>query len=817
MLEISKWKLWAFMMCGVTALICALLPCGAFPQQMPEEGVCARVRVQLSQSAVITRTTFRATLEITNSPENVRLEQFKVTLDIRNADDQQSNDLFVISPPDLTGIGDVTGTGSIDPGATAKAVWSIIPTRDAALNGATEYTVGATMEYMQGDVHLVIPLYPAPISVRPDPFLRLDYFLVRDVYSNDPFTPEVEPAEPFPMGLLLVNGGKGEANNVQITSSQPQIVDNEKGLLIEFKIIHTQVNDNTISPSLTVDLGNVGPDQTAVALWMMTCSLQGKFIEYKATFEHIDGLGDPRVSLIDSVNMHELAHAVRVDVPSDDGKPDFLANDIPDEATNPQHLPNTLYNSDGTTDPVEPVINGAVVGSPSPISLTAQLVAPPTSGWAYYRVNDPGGDWFRLVRVTRSDGREIRMGDNAWATHRTIRLKGQAPYREHFVHIFDKDSTGVYDLVYELAPKPCYSLSKAKLASDDYAVDLLGEDAGGVVTTAVFPDCLYVESQDRSSGIRVTGLSGFDRGTKLRVKGTLGTSEDRERYVASLNDSDHVQVMDLGPIVIDPLGLSNWYLGGGDWLYDPLTGAGQCGVNGGFGLNNIGLLVRVWGRVTTKGDGFLYIDDGSSRKDGTLTGAEENVGVRVVCDSSGYSRGDYLLVIGISSCFVTPTGAVAPRLLPRDLDDIQVVESGGHTVSGRVILQDYNGSVASQSVQVELRKQGGGSETRTVSLDSTGNYSLQNVSPGVYDLAFKGLHWLRETTTVDVTSDLAGVDLSLINGDVDGSNVIGPGDLAILRSKWGTADSAADLDGSGTVGPGDLTILRNNWGKQGDP
>lgn len=802
------------------ALIVGLLALMCFAASMPkgvsaaeEEGVCARVRIRISQDVVLTRTIFRATLEVANSAENVPLEQFKVTLDIRDEDGQVANNLFLVKPPVLTNISDIDGAGTIDPGVTASAEWTITPTRDAAPEGPTVYTVGGTIEYMQGTDHITVPLFPAPITVKPDPLLVLDYFLVRNVYSDDPFTDEIEPCEPFPLGLLLSNRGKGEATNLRITSSQPEIIENEKGLLIEFKIIHTQVNDNPISPSLNVDFGDLGPDQTAVALWMMTCSLQGKFIEYKATFEHIDGLGDERVSLMDSVNIHELTHAVRVDVPSDDDKPDFLANDIPDETVNPNHLPNRLYNSDGTTAPVQPVTNGAVVGSPSPINLTAQLVAPPTSGWVYYRADDPGGDNYRLVRVMRSDGREVRIDDNAWATHRTIRLKGQAPYREHFVHIFDKDSTGSYTLFYVRSATPRMGASEAKKLANGDPVEINTPDGDGMIVTAILLDCIYVESPDRSSGIKVKGVSqSLLRGNRVQVIGKMNTEPSGERYVAA----ESVNVLSTDITEMNSLGMVGRAIGGGD-MFGALPGTGQCGVTGGAGLNNIGLLVKTWGLVPNLGSDYLYVDDGSHLLDGTLTGLELNTGIRVMCDPTGIGKGAYLEVTGISSSFKTMGGDVAPLILARDSADIRTVEQTHHSIRGRVILLDYSGSVASQSVQVELRKQGGGSETRTVSLDNTGNYSLQNVSPGVYELAFKGLHWLRETTTVDVTSDLTGVDLSLVNGDVDGSNVVGPQDLTILTNQWGTAYPAADLDGSGTVGPDDLTILQRNWGKQGKP
>jgi len=415
-----------------------------------EQGVCARVRIQISQDVTLTRTAFRATLEIDNAPENVSLENLSVTIDIEDSSHNAANALFGIQPPQLTGISDVNGSGVLSPGTSGKAEWTIIPTRNAAPDAPLQYYVGGTLSYTQSGTQMNMPLFPATILVKPDPKLVLDYFLVRDVYSDDPFTPDIiEPAEPFPLGLILKNEGKGTAYNVKIVSSQPKIVDNQKGLLIDFKIIGTQLNTEQVSPSLTVNFGEIGPGQTAVAQWMMTASLQGKFIKDQnmATFEHVNDLGIPGLSLIERVNIHQILHSVRVDVPNDDNKPDFLADDVDD----PNFLPDTLYNSDGTTAPVNVATNSTINGQLGTGNLQVKLTAAAPNGWIYIRVDDPGQEKFQLKKVVRSDGREIRMEDNAWATHRTIRLTGQDPFRQNFLHIFDfiNNNACEYTLIYE--------------------------------------------------------------------------------------------------------------------------------------------------------------------------------------------------------------------------------------------------------------------------------------------------------------------------------------------------------------------------------
>jgi hypothetical protein len=42
----------------------------------------------------------------------------------------------------------------------------------------------------------------------------------------------------------------------------------------------------------------------------MEASLQGTFVAYSATYEHINPLGDPDLSLIDSLNIWPTTHVV---------------------------------------------------------------------------------------------------------------------------------------------------------------------------------------------------------------------------------------------------------------------------------------------------------------------------------------------------------------------------------------------------------------------------------------------------------------------------------------------------------------------------
>ena len=206
-------------------------------------------------------------------------------------------------------------------------------------------------------------------------------------------------------------------------------------------------------------------------------------------------------------------------------------------------------------------------------------------------------------------------------------------------------------------------LESAKLLPDGSLLSFSGVAAS--TASGELSERLYVQSPARSSGVQIylgpQVPPAVARGSLLRVEGRAGT-RDGERCVLS----PEITLIQAGEAPV-PLNLTNTAAGGDGFHYDPFPPAiGQQGVEGGFGLNNIGLLVRTWGRVTAVAGGYLYIDDGSGLLDGTDTNGSPNAGVRVVAATAGFVPGDFVCVTGISSCFTTGAGTLARQILPRD-------------------------------------------------------------------------------------------------------------------------------------------------------
>jgi ELWxxDGT repeat protein len=413
-------------------------------------GVCAKVKISIDQEAVMTRSAFLGSLEISNGNET-SLNNISVALEVKDQNGIIVNDLFGITQPILVGISAVDGTGiltgnnpttPIDEGF-GSAKWTFIPTNLAAPEVPTQYTIGGKLSYTENGKQVTVPLIAAPITVLPQAELYLDYFQQRNVYADDPFTDDiVETSVPFALGVLVRNEGKGDAKNLRITSSQPKIVENKKGLLVDFEIIGSEVNGTGVSPSLAVNFGDIAAGKTAVADWQLKSSIQGKFTDYKATFEHVNGLGKKELSLIKDVKIHELIHQVKADRPTgDDTLPDFLVNEVFDA----NFTPDTIYFSNGGTATV--AFAAGTADAPITVSdRVAQITATTTPGWSYIKLTDPGDGKYKVKNVVRSDGKVIKT-DNVWLTDRTFPGTGRPTY-ENILHLVDFDSTGSYTITY---------------------------------------------------------------------------------------------------------------------------------------------------------------------------------------------------------------------------------------------------------------------------------------------------------------------------------------------------------------------------------
>ncbi|XP_052094358.1 uncharacterized protein LOC127730155 isoform X38 [Mytilus californianus] len=409
-------------------------------QSGSSESICAKVRVRIVQDLVLTRDAFNTRLEIENG-ETSALENIKVEIRITQTfgNGESAKDTFSIGKPSLIGISGVDGEGTLEKDISGSAEWLMIPYSTAAPQDDTLYDVGGQLSYSVGGSNFSVPLLPDIITVKPNPRLVVHYFYEKYVRGDDPLTVAIEPIIPFNLAVTVMNDGFGTAQALRISSAQPEIIENEKGLLITFKILGAKLGNEQIAPSLSVNFGDIHSFETKTATWLLTSTLKGTFYNYTATFENINPLGDPQLSLFDELGYHELVHLVRINTENEsDDFDDFLVNDIVDSETMPDRLYSTQNGSnvyDVYIGNLTQLYTSSYVRSQKKVYTVVHLkVTANTSTWTYTRIENNitssnPVDSQNLLQCESSLNRKLMIEKNVWQTTHIL--------DKFFLHIFD--------------------------------------------------------------------------------------------------------------------------------------------------------------------------------------------------------------------------------------------------------------------------------------------------------------------------------------------------------------------------------------------
>lgn len=416
-----------------------------------DDAVCASVTVQFSQQVTMTREAFTGTLVIANGHPTDMMDSLAVDILITDLEDVPSNGLFQINTISVGDLGDVTGTGQLVAQGEEAAVFQFIPTIAAAPTAPKQYRFGGSMTYWDpyAQAMTTLPFTPITLTVNPSPDLMLQYFLERNILGDDPLTEdEVEPSVPAELAVMVENHGYGAAHDLTISSAQPEIVDNENGLAVNFQLIGSNLQGQPANLGVTnIHFGSIPPHQARVGQWYMTSSLLGHFSDYDAQVVHNNSFGNPELSLIQGAELHELTRSIRAYGALDDGITDFLVNDVFD----PFDIPDVIYFSQGdSVAPVSLADEGTFSGPVVTPTLTNVLtMTPDEEGWNYVKLPDPGNGEYNIVSVTREDGQVIPL-NNAWLTFVTLPVQQLPVYEDkfHFVDRFTSLSEVDYTIVW---------------------------------------------------------------------------------------------------------------------------------------------------------------------------------------------------------------------------------------------------------------------------------------------------------------------------------------------------------------------------------
>ena len=220
-----------------------------------------------------------------------------------------------------------------------------------------------------------------------------------------------------------------------MVTEQPKIIENEKGLYIDFEILSSMLNGQdkvmAMGQSVATEFGNIPAQSQTYASWELQSTLLGHFVTYNIEATHVTSYGNPNLSLLDQVTIHELIHGFTREQAAD-GQPSLRGWLVNDELDS-DDMPDQVYFSDATQQEVRL----AATASVEERSRTEYLltVVPGKQGWTYGSIDDPTEGHQRLVSVVRQRDQQVLPADNFWTTDRTLR-DGHSPryeYRLHFI------------------------------------------------------------------------------------------------------------------------------------------------------------------------------------------------------------------------------------------------------------------------------------------------------------------------------------------------------------------------------------------------
>ncbi|WP_279134511.1 InlB B-repeat-containing protein [Parabacteroides johnsonii] len=449
--------------------------------------VCSTVKLQFSQTMTMTREAFRGTLTIFNGHESIPMEDIKLDLVVKNEDGKIATEHeFEITNEKFEGMnGEPDGEWSLEAQKEGSITILFTPSKYAAPDEPVEWSFGGTLSFkdpFHDGEEVTHELFPVTMTVNPSPNLKLDYFIQQDIFGDDPLTEDVvEPVIPSEFSLLINNVGKAEAKNVKMITRQPEIIDNEKGLLVNIAIKSSQLNGGDEIPamgeSVATDFGTIEAGKTAYAQWWLTSSLLGRFKDYEVNVKRISGSDNPAMSLIDTAVIHTLIRGIRVDELATPKVTGFMVNDIPDA----EDFPDMMYLTDGTAAPVVKAKDAKLTETdPSKYEL---VITPSANGWNYISIPDKTGGRLKLISVNEDTNLDTRK---VWQTDRTLR-DGKDPKYEYRIHAVDyfegvttrASSAGSFTLLFEERPDVALAVDSITglPESDAMATDPIGEVA----------------------------------------------------------------------------------------------------------------------------------------------------------------------------------------------------------------------------------------------------------------------------------------------------------------------------------------------------
>ena len=201
------------------------------------------------------------------------------------------------------------------------------------------------------------------------------------------------------------------------------------------------------------------------------------------------------------------------------------------------------------------------------------------------------------------------------------------------------------------------------------------------------------------------------------------------------------------------------------------------------------------------------------------TGWYGNISVDPMISGAHLIPGSPCINAGTSAVSVYDTDIDGELTAGDGLVDIGADEYYAPVIQGRLIFGDYNAVPPISFVEIRSSNP----QTRMVIPDPDGGFTIGNVPSESFSISFKPSHFLRRTIGVDTSAgSVTGLEVYLVNGDIDGDNEVTLFDFGQLVAAFGSMpgdanwNPNADLDGDREVSLFDFGVLVRNFGGIGD-
>ena len=275
-------------------------------------------------------------------------------------------------------------------------------------------------------------------------------------------------------------------------------------------------------------------------------------------------------------------------------------------------------------------------------------------GLMQYQVNDPGAGW--QWRTGLPSGAGNIAGDPVFldASACNFGIKLPSPC----INAGDPGRTDPNGSRLDIGAYPFdgpwnpVGIATARGLADDAEVLLAGRTA--TAGASQLGDRIYVEEENRTAGLMIVSNTPSQAGDRIYVIGKLATIEGERAIIDTT-----VSAVAPASSVPGALLMANKAVGGAD------AGGNVPGVPGAVGAYNLGLLIKIGGKVSAVGTDCFWVHDGSG-----LPAEAGNKGIKVL-SGVAVSDGQSVIITGISGAY-SDAGLIRSVIRTRGASDVTI-------------------------------------------------------------------------------------------------------------------------------------------------